>query len=209
MYNILFLEDRTDRQSSFLPNGVDDISLIKTIGNLHMPDPNGCKHIVEQINKQEYQFNSINHDIKLVIVHRTLLKNSGISFLNQIAKKNQFKLVFFSGGISQVQYNNDGFEQIFLNSTEFYSELLIPFLFNFSTDFSTSILELFHKNWRLSYMMLHRQLSQNLKVSKVDESDPYTYYYATKERLKQIETILGVTSENEIDKLFKKSVLAI
>lgn len=209
MYNILFLEDRTDRQSSFLSNGVDDISLIKTIGNLHMPDPNGCKYIVEQINKQEYQFNSIDHDIKLVIVHRTLLKNSGISFLNQTAKKNQLKLVFFSGGISQVQYNNDGFEQIFLNSTEFYSELLIPFLFKFSTDFSTSILELFHKNWRLSYMMLHRQLSQNLKVSKVDESDPYTYYYATKERLKQIETILGVTSEKEIDKLFKKSVLAI
>jgi hypothetical protein len=189
MYNILFLEDRTDRQSLFLPNGVDDISLIKTIGNLHMPDPNGCKQIVEEINKQDYQFNSIDREIKLVIVHRTLLKNSG--------------------GISQVQYNNDGFEQIFLNSTEFYSELLIPFLFNFSADFSTSILELFHKNWRLSYMMLYRQLSQNLKVSKVDESAPYTFYYSTKERLKQIESILGVSGEEEIDKLFKKSILTI
>jgi hypothetical protein len=209
MYNILFLEDRTDRQSLFLPNGVDDISLIKTIGNLHMPDPNGCKQIVEEINKQDYQFNSIDRDIKLVIVHRTLLKNIGISFLNQTAKNSQIKLVFFSGGISQVQYNNDGFEQIFLNSTEFYSELLIPFLFNFSADFSTSILELFHKKWRLSYMMLYRQLAQNLKVSKVDESDPYTFYYSTKERLKHIESILGVSGEEEIDKLFKKSILTI
>jgi len=209
MYNILFLEDRTDRQLLFLPNGVDDLSLIKTIGNLYMPDPNGCKQIVEEINKQKYIFKSIDRDIKLVIVHRTLLKNSGISFLNQFAKNTQLKLVFFSGGISQVQYNIDGFEQIFLNSTEFYSELLIPFLFNFSSDFSTSILGLFHKNWRLSYMMLYRQLSQNLKVSKVDESDPYTFYYSTKERLKQIESILGVSDEEEIDKLFKKSILTI
>ena len=209
MYNILFLEDRTDRQSRFLPNGVDDLSLIKTIGNLHMPDPNGCKQIVEEINKQEYKFNSIDRDIKIVLVHRTLLKNSGISFLNQTAKNTQLKLVFFSGGISQVHYNNDGFEQIFLNSTELYSELLIHFLFNFSSDFSTSILELFHKNWRLSYMMLYRQLSQNLKVSKVDESDPYTFYYSTKERLIQIESLLGISGEEEIDKLFKKSILNI
>jgi hypothetical protein len=209
MYNILFLEDRIDRQSLFLPNGFDDISLIKTIRNLNMPDPNGCKQIIEEINKQEYQFNTTDCDIKLVIVHRSLLKNSGISYLNQTAKNNQVKLVFFSGGISQVLYSNDGFEQIFLNSTEFYSDLLIPFLLNFSADFSTSILELFNKNWRLSYMMLHRQLSQNLKVSKVDESDPYTYYYSTKERLKQIESLLGVSGEDEIEKLFKKSILSI
>lgn len=209
MYNILFLEDRTDRQSLFLTNGFDDISLIKTISNLNMPDPNGCKQIIEEINKQEYRFNSTDCDIKLIIVHRSLLKNSGISYLNQTAKKNQIKLIFFSGGISQAFYSNDGFEQIFLNSTEFYSDLLIPFLFSFSNDFSISILELFNKNWRLSYMMLYRQLSQNLKVTKVDESDPYTYYYSTKERLKQIELLLGVSNEDEIDKLYKKSIISI
>jgi len=209
MYNILFLEDRIDRQSSFLPNGIEDISLIRTIGNLHMPDPNGCKKIVGEINNQDYQFNTEIRHVKLLIIHRSLLRNSGISYLNQIARANQMKLVFFSGGISQVFYSNEGFEQIFLNSTEFYSELLIPFLFNFSNDATTSILELFHKNWRLSYMMLYRQLSQNLKVTKVDESDPYTFYYSTKERLRQIESILGLSSEKEIDKLFKKSILEI
>lgn len=206
MYKILFLEDRTDRQTLFLPNGIEDIERINSIINLKMPDPNSCKKIIEEINSQNYTFDN---DLELIIVHRSILKTNGITYLNSIAKQNNIKLVFFSGGISQVVFNNDGFEQIFLNSTEFYSDLLIPFLINFSENSSTSVLELFHKNWKMSYLMLHRQLTENLVISKIDDTDPYTYYNLTKERLKQIEEIIGTSDAKEINKLIKTGIYSI
>jgi hypothetical protein len=206
MFNILFLEDRSDRQISFLPNGIEDVKEIISLTHINMPDPNTCKNIIDKINKQKYEFDE---NLKLIIVHRSILNNSGISYLNKVAKSKNLKLVFFSGGISQVFYSNDGVEQIFLNSTEFYSELLIPFLQNFSSNSSTPILELFNRNWKMSYMMLYRQLIQNLQLSQIDDSNPYTYYYSTKERLKEIETILGVSSEDEVNKLFKSAILHI
>lgn len=202
MYKILFLEDRTDRQITFLPNGIEDYNEIISIPNVKMPEPNICKKIIEEINNQTFEFDD---DLRLIIVHRSILNNSGISYLNQVAKSNNLKLVFFSGGISQVLYSKDNIEQIFLNSTDFYSDLLIPFLKKYSIDDSTPILELFNENWKLSYMMLYRQLVQNLQVTKVDETNPYTYYYSTKDRLKQIEKVLGVSSEEEVNKLFKVS----
>ena len=206
MYKILFLEDRTDRQVLFLPNGIEDLNTIKSIDNVIMPEPNTCKKIIEQINQQ--QFENID-EYNLIIVHRSILKNSGISFLNEKCKNKNIKLVFFSGGISQVFYNNTDLEQIFINSSDFYSERLIPFLYNFCQEENVSILELFHKNWKLSYMMLHRQLTQNLKITKVDNSDPYSYYNITLDRIREIEKIIGLSSADEINKLLKKEILSV
>lgn len=200
MCKILILEDRRDRQISFLPNGISDMEEINAIPAVYMPLPNESKFIIEKINTKSFEFSS---ETTLIIVHHSKLSNGGITYINEFAKKNATKVVFFSGGIGQVFYNNDGFEQLFLNSTEFYSDLLVPFLKKYANDDSETILELSNKNWKLSYLMLYRQLSQNLKISEKDESDPYTYYNITNERLINIGKILHVENENDVDKLFK------
>lgn len=198
---VIFLEDRPDRQKQFLPNKSEDVQRIKSIEGVFMPEVNECKTIIESINNESFSFDE---NIKLIIAHRSAISSKGISHLNNLCKSFKVKLIFFSGGISQTVYNKQNFEQINLNSTDFYSNLLIPFLENFIIDEKTSVLEVFHKEWKLSYLLLYRQLFKSLEFS-TDESEKDNYKY----RLKNIEEIIGQLSINEISEQIKKITLSL
>jgi hypothetical protein len=202
---ILFLEDRPDRQKLFLPYKDLDFVELNSIDMLEMPEVNQCRTILHQINQAEFKIEST---VKLIIVHRSALNSNGISYLNKLCKSSGIKVIYFSGNISQTTYFADGFEQININSSDFYSELLIPFLKQFIKDEKTSILEVFNKNWKLSYMFLYKQLKINFELEK-DDDGPYSPKIILENKMKICEEILGkdtiVNLDMNIEKLILKS----
>ncbi len=157
----LFLEDRPSRQLLFLPNKAEDVKVISSLEDAFMPESNECKSIIMQINQEEYKFEN---SLELIIAHKSALETRGLNYINNFCQKGKVKLVCFSGGISQITYNNDEYEFLNLNSTDFYSERLIPFLKDTIAGNSKTLLELANKEWKLSYMLLARQIIGNLAI---------------------------------------------
>jgi len=199
---ILLLEDRPERQKKFISDKIKSWENIFISGQIFMPEVNDCKVIIEQINN--YSF-ALNQTFKLLIVHRSALKSSGISHLSSICKEKKIKLIYFSGGISQTIYNSQDFEQINLNSTDFYSDLLIPFLQNFITNDSISVLEIFHTEWKISYMMLYRQLLRNLELTEEDYDLDSDRSYILR-RIEKIENVIGKMKLEELHKSIQQKI---
>lgn len=163
---ILFLEDRPSRQLHFLPNKSEDVKAINSLEGVFMPESHECKTIIMQINQEEYGFDN---SIELIIAHKSALETRGLNYINNFCKKEKIKLVCFSGGISQITYNNDEYEFLNMNSTDFYSERLIPFLKDVISGNSETLLELANKEWKLSYMLLARQIIGNLALEQDED----------------------------------------
>lgn len=192
---ILFLEDRPSRQLLFLPNKEDDVKSIKTFEDIFMPDSNLCKDIITQINQGNYEFDN---NIKLILVHKSALETSGLEYINNFCKENKVKLVCFSGAISQITYNNEEYEILNINSSEFYSSRLIPFLNNFLSGNSESLLELANKDWKLSYMFLARQLIGTLALEKDEDT-----LFNIEDKLTKISSVLNLDFSVNIENLAK------
>lgn len=204
---ILFLEDRPSRQLLFLPNKEDDVKTIKTFEDIFMPDSNLCQDIITQINQGNYEFDN---NVKLILVHKSALETSGLEYINNFCKENKVKLVCFSGGISQITYNNEEYEFLNINSSDFYSSRLIPFLNNFFSGNSESLLEFANKDWKLSYMFLARQLIGTLAFEKDEDA-----VFNIEDKLTKISSILNfdfsVNTENsaKLNAEIKKIILSI
>lgn len=204
---IILLEDRPERQKQFLPNRAADYEKLKGIDGLFMPEVTECKLILEAINSENYIFQP---SVKLIMVHRSALKSQGIAHLIKQSKQNNIKLIFFSGGIRQSDYSNDGFEQLNLNSADFYSNLLLSFINNFLANVELTILEVYNKEWKLSYLMLYKQLVNNLNATQShDENDPYDYKTILADRIDRIQKIIEANDFDTINKKIKKSILKL
>lgn len=155
MSKILLLEDRPSRQNNSLPNGISDINALISMNDLIMPEGDFCEKIINSINEQVYEFES---SIELIIIHRSSLSASGLKYLDNYCIKNNSALILFSGGTSEAIYNDDDFRLLSLNSADFYTERLIPFIEKFILSSDTHLLELIQSNWRASYLLKLRHL---------------------------------------------------
>jgi hypothetical protein len=204
---ILFLEDRPSRQLQFLPNREKDVTQIRLLEGVNMPESNDCKEIIAQINQSNHNFEK---DIKLIIVHKSALETRGLEFINNFCKEEKVKLVCFSGGISQLTYNNEDYEFLNINSTDFYTERLIPFLNNFIKGESKTLLELVNKEWKLSYMFLARQIIGSIALEKDEDAK-----FNLEDKLDKINNVLNfdftINSENieDLNTEIKKRILSL
>jgi hypothetical protein len=187
----ILIEDRPDRQRIFLSNNETDIDELKTIDGLYLPSGQDCKDLIHELNNENYKFN----DFELIMIHKSSLTSKGINFLNKQSKEKNISTVYFSGGIDQLIYNNESFECLNINSKEFYSFRLIPFIQNFVHDKNPHILELNNKDWKLSYMFLVKQLLQNRKIEK-DEDEKYLL----SKKIDKIKSLLDI-KEKEDDEI--------
>ena len=201
---ILFLEDRPSRQKQFLPNKEKDVEKLHSLTDMFMPESNECLAIIDQINNRSYQFNN---NLKLIIAHKSALKTTGLEYINQFCKRRKVDLVCFSGGISQLTYNHEDFEFVNINSTDLYTERLIPFLEDVTDNRNKTLLELTSKNWQLSYLFLSRQILRSFELESNEDAK-----ISFKEQLEELKKILNLefsfTIEN-INKEIKKRILAI
>jgi len=197
---ILFLEDRPGRQKLFLPNKEKDVEKMQSLSGLVMPE--GCKEILAWINQGKYDFPK---GLKLIIIHKSALETKGLIYLNDICKEEKIKLVCFSGGISQLVFNNEGVEMLNINSSDFYSERLIPFLERVTNEQPFHLLELANEQWELSYLCLARQIIGSLNIETDEDSKELL-----KEKLDRIEKILNFPlSENELNNRITRKILQL
>ena len=198
----ILIEDRPDRQRIFLPNNENDIDVLKNINDLYLPNGQDCKEIIYAINNEDYEFN----DLNLIMIHKSSLTSKGINFLNKQSKEKKIATVYFSGSIDQLIYNNESFECLIINSKEFYSFRLIPFIKNFVEDRNPHILELNNKDWKLSYMFLVKQLLQNRKIEKEEDE-----IYLLLKKIDKIKSLLGIKDkkDEEIEDYISKEIKQI
>ena len=157
---IIFFENRPDRPKIYLPGKEGDQE------RLYSKEFNFLTHYQksheEMINNNELEFLL---DFDLIIIHRTFLNElSNGSALNRViffCQNNGKDLILFSGGISSSSYveAEDDFNLLLINSKDFYSSKLIPFLLSYSKCEINKIIELkYGKSWKLGYLLRLREI---------------------------------------------------
>lgn len=199
---ILFLEDRPSRQKQFLPNKEKDVEKLKSISEIFMPEAVECKEIIAQVNNELYQFDD--SDLQLIIVHKSALDTKGLTYLNKICKEKVIKLVCFSGGTSQVIFNNDDFDFLNLNSSDFYTERLIPFLEKVVAGEENNLLEITNTQWKLSYMLLARQIMESINLEEDEDSK-----LRLESKLEQIRKFAYIDDIEQLNKEITKNIIKI
>lgn len=201
--NVLFIEDRPFRREHFLSNGQKDIERMKSIKGLIMPDGDESRRIISEINRKKYDFSE---NPKLIIIHKTSLDTLGQSFLDTTCKSQKIDLVFFSGGISQLFYNSDGYNFLSMNSSDLYSDNLISFLQRFCNNEQPHLLEIANKNWKLAYLYLARQLFDSLELEEEEDR-----IYAFNSKLDYIRKTVGMplATAQETDSTIQKTTLLL
>ena len=97
-----------------------------------------------------------------------------------------------------------------INSADYYTERLIPFLKRFIENKTESLLELVNLDWKLSYLFLARQIIGSISMEQ-DEDSKYNF----EEKLEKLAKILNLDfshSNEQIEQLnieIKKRILAL
>ena len=164
---ILLIENRPDRQVQYLPNGKSDVERIAEMKSFLTHDY--FEEHLEKINQNKLEFLD---QFDLIIIHRSALGelsngsavNRIISYCKELAKD----LILFSGGISSSIYTEEGGRFLLINSKDFYSENLIPFLNQYNKEKIQKLIQLKYGNtWRLTYLL---QLREYLALQKSGEN---------------------------------------
>lgn len=189
MKTILIIEDRPSRLTQHFSNGEDDLSTIKSISGISMPEKENCKKIINQINDAVYDVID-----NLVIIHQSALSTKGLDHLNSECIKKDVSLILFSGGSSQTFFDSEPFILLSTNAGDLYSSRFIPFLQRYVKGESESILEVINSNWKISYWMLLRQLIDTVKLEENEDR-----LLEFKRRISSIENLLNFDSSKGID----------
>jgi len=199
MRKIILIEDRPGRQAQFLDQKKID-RLLNTEG-LDMPQESECRTWIENLNSGKTEGIS---SFDLVIIHRSSLIQEGLTALNSICKKNEIDLVLFSGGLSQSNYQNEGFESLSLNSQDFYSDNLLSFIDDYIGEESSSLLQLIYgNNWKLGALLQYRLLK-----SKYESEEDTGVQIILEDKLDSMEKSLEF-DWNNLDKEIDKLIAAI
>ena len=142
--------------------------------------------------------------LNLLIIHKSSINSKGLMYVYKACKDQCIKIIFFSGGITQLNYHNENLEFLNINSSDLYSARLIPFIRNFLQDKVDNLLELVYENWELTYLLQLRKLIH----SRDSEIEIYKNRFDSK--IKMINQILGYEKEMEeqnLNALINKMIL--
>lgn len=210
MRKILFLEDRPERQRIFLPIGENDVSVLRNMQNIVMPELEDCKITISNINSNK---NFIIEGISLIVIHESSLTVQGLRFLNKTCKENNIGAILFSGGISQTAFNNEDYDMLYVNSSDLYTERFIPFLEKYKNDSSTHLLELINPNWRISYWFLLRQLLNTKEIEEKSNNPDSDRIDVLEDKIENASKVLGIdlsqlnSNTDSLNKEIKKLLL--
>lgn len=196
---ILLIENRPGRQKQYLPEGERDV---KELDEMKFLDNNGYAQYLEDINNGN--FNNLS-SFDLLIIHRSALgelsNGSKINEVTKYCKDNGKGLIYFSGGISSSFYDEAGAGFLLINSKDFYSDKLIPFLKNYHEGKISKLIELkYGDSWRLTYLL---KLKEYMALNKIEEEDAYI------QKIDELKTTIGFETIEEIDQLIKQEVLKL
>lgn len=113
-------------------------------------------------------------EFSLIAIHRTYLVNNDLfnAVLDYIKKTGKY-LIIFSGGIGQSTIQQNG-HLLSVDASEFYSEKLPTFLYDYSTtDMQHPLLKyMYGKSWRLTLLLEYRYYLWNYDdIDDIDNDD--------------------------------------
>lgn len=145
MDKILLIEDRVNRQKKYLGEKLSDLKIYQSLKNIC-----GGQEFDNVYNDfLSSKFDVVN-DFSCLLIHRSAFPVNTRNELIQFVKQRNLKVVFFSGGISDIELSQIGKSELLLIDVSiFYSKNLFVFLDNNANN----LLELaFGKDWQISIL---------------------------------------------------------
>jgi hypothetical protein len=195
MKKIILIEDRSERQRQFL--GIDQLTDLKNLNGLTILSGQDCYETIEEINGTD-DIISLS-EYKMIIIHRSALRSSGINKLINYCKINNRDLIFFSGDISQSIFSADDIHLLLINSKELYQPHLKNFLSKYILGKVNHLSELIYGDlWRINIMLSLRQLLIKGDLDRMSS-----------ELKEQYQNLIGLYSLEDLNKEIDKEILII
>lgn len=148
MKKILLIDDRSKRQIEFKKQTNIDVNNIDVLDNF---TENKYQEILTSFENNDFLILN-NYDV--IITHRSAFNNKIWDKLQEICQKDGKKLVFFSGGISDVNYKKDcNFEFLLINAKLFYSQNLIKFIKKYQNNIIEIRILAYGDNWEYDFIL--------------------------------------------------------
>lgn len=201
MRRVLLLDKRTSRQKESLEiSGVSltELNGIDGLTNLTGNDSNEFLLKLRNGNSEGLS------PYTLFILHESDLTPSELKLISEDCSTYGKSLILFSGSIQQNLYNNEGFDNLSINSNSLYSNKLIEFVKGYISGITQHITELIYgANWELNYALIYRQLL----VDK-DNGDDFIGDGIDNKRdlLATCESIIGEKNKIELDELINRII---
>ncbi len=169
MKKVLIIEDRTQRQEQFL--ATTDIKL-DTYNFVENKIGKSYTKFKEELLKDS----SILEEYQVIISHRSAFEENNAKVLDTIkihCEKQEKYLILFSGGISTSYYSKEPYEQLSLNSKDFYSSNLKLFLDEVGKGNINLLLLAFGQRWKLNTVLNSLEKINTLTIDKMDYAEFY------------------------------------
>ena len=200
MRKTIIIDDRSERKKLHLSDAsVSQLELLEKKGLLTLSDGYGFDSISSKLDEYD-----------LIAIHRTFLTNSNIfnELIDYIKNKKKWGIIF-SGGITQNTILLNG-RQLNINSSDFYTERLPPFIeaFGYEPDLVNPLLSfLYGESWRLTLLLQYRYLLWEYDDPEDIEDSDNTFDIAKEEEIRtalwpdcDYRTLEEVSKEIEIEK---------
>lgn len=160
MKKIIYLENRTNRYNYFFEHYPTEKEQFESFDFITARIGQDAVDDMIQISSNQLDF-LLHFD--LIIAHRSaLISMPGGSALNRIiafCTVQKKGLILFSGSIGSSFYSETPQPYLLINSKDFYSVNLLPFLENYGSGKQEHLIELkYGKKWRLSYLLRLQEL---------------------------------------------------
>jgi hypothetical protein len=150
MKKILLIEDRVKRQKDFIQNL--NLNFDNYIDILDNKIDDKYDKFIEDIRNNNFELNNyeviISHDSIFIDEKRVILQK-----LKSYCKDNNKTLILFSGNLETYFNNDNGYDEIGLNSKVFYSENLKIFLDEFKNENIAPAILVFGKYWKANILL--------------------------------------------------------
>jgi len=166
MKKVILLEDRPNRQLQAM--GADQIKQLQGIEGLDVPLQSECMQLIKEINTGNTP--AILTEYRLIITHKSPFNTRGKEILQSFCHKDKIDLIFFSGDFSQMSFENDKHQLLWLDVQDLYTPQLIDFIIKYTQGQIQSLLELVYGNrWKLGLLMQYRSLKTMYTQVQNDE----------------------------------------
>jgi hypothetical protein len=201
MRKVVLLDKRTSRQKESLEiSGValSELNSIDGLANLTGNDSN--EFLLELKNGNSEVLNAYS----LFILHESDLTPIDLKIISEDCSTKGKSLILFSGSIQQNLFNNEGFDNLSINSKSLYSDKLIEFVKGYITGRTQHITELIYgANWELNYALIYRQL-----MIDIENGDDFINDGIDNKRdiLEACESIIGKKTRIELDEFINRKI---
>lgn len=160
---VLLIENRKDRMNSML--GSEYFSKLAKIESLSIMDINNEMDF-EKWNVFFKKLEDNIEDLKgfeILMIHKSKLNEKSINTIKNHCISNGCKLILFSGALTDIMYENDSFESLSINSSDFYKVEVFNRLVSISKPEDSNLLNIIY-GAKSQIHMLQKCIYESIRI---------------------------------------------